>query len=236
MTVPVGYLQLRTTDPPLTLIARLNGDRPNIDSGYGGWGSVVRPRRRPLTTWLAAPALHMTVGLLLDGFHAGNSVEQHISRLERMAFPTAADGNPPRLKLSTTGSAIPHQDRTWVIDALTWGDAVMSPRGNRLRQQVSVALLEYVADVYVANESAANRQRQAAALAKTKPGAAAKRVVAKAQPGSATGTQVTLSTGQTLLQIAATHLGDATRWPEIAQLNGIRDPRSIKAGQVIRLP
>jgi nucleoid-associated protein YgaU len=31
-------------------------------------------------------------------------------------------------------------------------------------------------------------------------------------------------------------LGDARRWREIADLNGIRDPRAITVGQVLRLP
>jgi nucleoid-associated protein YgaU len=39
-----------------------------------------------------------------------------------------------------------------------------------------------------------------------------------------------------LLAIAARELGDADRWVELAELNGLRDPRAITPGQVIRLP
>ena len=42
--------------------------------------------------------------------------------------------------------------------------------------------------------------------------------------------------GDDLLSVAARELGDADRWVEIAQLNGIRDPRTIAEGQVLRLP
>jgi nucleoid-associated protein YgaU len=31
-------------------------------------------------------------------------------------------------------------------------------------------------------------------------------------------------------------LGDASRWVEIAHLNGLRDPRATTPGKVIRLP
>jgi hypothetical protein len=36
--------------------------------------------------------------------------------------------------------------------------------------------------------------------------------------------------------VARKKLGDAGRWPELAQLNGIRDPLAVKAGARIRLP
>jgi nucleoid-associated protein YgaU len=42
--------------------------------------------------------------------------------------------------------------------------------------------------------------------------------------------------GEDLLSVAARELGDASRWHEIADLNGIRDPRAITRAQVIRLP
>lgn len=41
--------------------------------------------------------------------------------------------------------------------------------------------------------------------------------------------------GDTLTSIAARLLGDPTLFRELGEINGIRDPRSIKAGQVIRV-
>jgi hypothetical protein len=245
VTARVGFVQLRTNDPPLLIVARLAQERPNVDSGYGGWTPVTRPRRSPLTVWTAAPVLHMTLPLMLGSYAAGASVERQVGQLERMAFPTAADGTPPRLRISTTGKAIPHQERTWVIDTLTWGDATMNKQGNRTQQQVTVALMEWIEDTQLAVQSAANQQRMKAAAAKTKQGAASKRVIAKhgthAQAaGPATRTLAaapsSFGQGEDLLTIAARELGDASRWPEIAQLNGLRDPRSISPGQIVRLP
>jgi nucleoid-associated protein YgaU len=138
----------------------------------------------------------------------------------------------------------------------------MTARGNRTRQQVTVSLLEYVADVRVVEDSAANRARFAAAVPKTKQGAAAKRVKAgparthqlSTSPPPKSGAELAASNvvtlaataatippvvvggGDDLLSIAAKELGDANRWVEIAQLNNIRDPRSVVLAQEIRLP
>lgn len=46
----------------------------------------------------------------------------------------------------------------------------------------------------------------------------------------------TVQAQDTLSQIAARELGKADRWPEIAKLNGISDPRKIRLGQTLILP
>jgi nucleoid-associated protein YgaU len=137
---------------------------------------------------------------------------------------------------------VPHQSRNWVIDSLTWGDAEMNLRGNRTRQQVTVSLLEYIGDVRADQNSPSQLQRLKATSTKTAQGAARKRVVASRARGttfrgSAPGTvTVGFGEGDDLLSIAAKELGAASRWMEIGKLNGIRDPRNVKPGQVIRLP
>jgi nucleoid-associated protein YgaU len=119
----------------------------------------------------------------------------------------------------------------------------MNEHGNRTRQQVTLTLYEYVEDVYLTEKSAAKRRRNRKKVPKTKSGAKAKRITVKHAPHKAGATAHTLSTvstsiggGEDLLTIAARELGDADRWVEIAQLNGLRDPRAIEPGQAIRLP
>ena len=118
----------------------------------------------------------------------------------------------------------------------------MNTRGNRTRQQVVISLLEYVADVRVDQDSPSQLQQLKAVAAKTKSGAARKRIIASRargtsyRPGTPGTVTVGFGEGDDLLSIAAKELGDAKRWPEIAKLNGIRDPRSVVPGQVIRLP
>ena len=236
-----GYVRITSKDPPLAVTARLGADRPSVDSGYGGWAEVERPRRSPLTTYKAPPGLHLTLPLLLDGWSSGRSVERDLARIERMAKPGSANADPPKVKIATTGSAVPYQGRTWVIASIDWGDALMNANGNRVRQAFTLYLFEYVEDVHLTEKSAARRRRASAAAKKTKSGAAAKRITAKrsskAKPKRTRASDDDdFGAGEDLLAIAARELGDADRWREIAELNGLRDPRAIAPGQTLRMP
>lgn len=46
----------------------------------------------------------------------------------------------------------------------------------------------------------------------------------------------TVKKGDTGYSIAARELGSPTRWTELGSINGIRDPNSLKPGQVLKLP
>ena len=238
----LGFITIRSVDPAITLHARLAADRPNVTQGYGGWTEVVRPQRTTMTVWTGSPTLRMDLPVLFDQWRSGLTVEADLAKLERLGFPSASDGWPPRLRIVAPGGGVPHQGRVWVIDSLTWGDALANGKGNRVRQQVTLGLLEYVADVRVDYDSPSQLQQMKAVAANTKPGAARKRVVASRargtsfRPGTPGTVTVGFGEGDDLLSIAAKELGDAKRWPEIAKLNGIRDPRSVVRGQVIRLP
>lgn len=239
-TPPTGWVRISSSDPPVSITARLADTRPNVDAGYGGWTEVARPRRRPLSIWTGSPGLRLTLPILLDRFADGVSIERQISRIEQLSLPTAADGSPPRLRIVAPGGAVPHQDRVWVVDSLTWGDGIMNAAGDRTRQQVTLALLEYIADVRVNERSTTTQTRRQAARAKSKSGAARKRIVAgHGKPKAAharSSSSSAFGAGEDLLSIAARELGDADRWLEIAQLNGLRDPRAIAPGQALRLP
>ncbi|MEU1908097.1 LysM peptidoglycan-binding domain-containing protein [Streptomyces hygroscopicus] len=68
------------------------------------------------------------------------------------------------------------------------------------------------------------RDRIAARL-KTKPGS-----------GGTTTTTYTVGRGDTLWSIAASKLGDGSRYKEIAKLNGLKDADDISVGQKLKLP
>jgi len=245
---PVGQVRVSTVDPPLRVMARLGDGPVLIEAGFGGWQEVARPRRIPLTTWQASPGLRMALPLMIDAFAAGKSVENLIGDIKRMGRPTAKNGEPPIVTVRARGAAVPYQNVGWVIDSIDWGDALMNDSGNRVRQALTLHLLQHVADVYLAERSAANRQR--AKTRPKKPGAAKKRTPNKSGPPSSkkaagllyvqpkTGltSSYPFGSGESLVSIAARELGDADRWPEIADLNGLRDPRAVPYGMVIRLP
>jgi hypothetical protein len=237
-----GMVRVYTIDPPLSVLAHLGQDRPDVSQGYGGWEEVERPRRSPLTTFKSAPGLHLTLPLLLDGWSTGTSVEPHITALERMGLATNAAGEPPKVHIEARGQALPYQARTWVIDTIAWGDADMNAHGDRVRQFATLNLIEYVEDIHLQERSPANRRRAKARATVKKAGAAQKRIQAKrsakqlTHASSRTGTTATFGGGESLADIAARELGDADRWPEIATLNGLRDPANVTPGQTLRLP
>ena len=236
----MGWVRVSSTDPPVSLTIRLGDARPDVTAGYGGWAEVARPRRRPLTVWTGSPGLRMNLPILLDGFVAGRSVERDIANLERLSLPTAADGAPPRVRLAAQGGAVPHTDRVWVVDSLTFADgAIMNHAGNRTRQPATLSLLEYIADVRVNERSTTTQTRRQAARGEVEGGRleqTCRRRQGQGEVGKKRAASSSFGDGEDLLSIAARELGDADRWVEIAQLNGLRDPRAIVAGQELRLP
>ena len=46
----------------------------------------------------------------------------------------------------------------------------------------------------------------------------------------------TIASGDCLYNIAKKQLGDASKWPEIASLNGIKSPYTIYPNHVLKLP
>jgi hypothetical protein len=232
-------------DPPTHLVTLLGADRPDVSSGYGGWEEVERPRRTTVTTWRGQPARRMALSVVIDNWSEGRSVEDQIRQLERMALPRPG-GQPPIVSVSAAGGVIPpaYERLPWVIDAISWGDALANTSWNRVRQAAVVTLLEYVSDDLLKTRSPAKKQRAKRARAtgkNRKKGARNKRAASK---GKHKGADAFLSPravaiaydGEDLLSVAARELGDARRWIEIAELSGIRDPRAVKRGQVIRLP
>ncbi len=235
MTTAAGINQqitLLSARPPIQVTALRGENPPQITGGYGGWTKVSRPRKRSLTEWDGVDQVEMLVPLLFDGF-PDDTVEFDCGRLEQLSgivlTPVGGRGEPPVLRVI---GAVP-ADRDWVVETLEWTDPVIYHEdGFRVRQGANVTLLEYVADDRVETLGAAEQARLAALQA-------ADAAARKAGVGGAVvnhPTFYTVKQGDSLSSIAARQLGDYRRWPEIADLNNLRDPRRVKPGQVLRLP
>ena len=250
MTVPT--VRFRCDDPPTDMTVLLGPERPDVSSGYGGWDEVERPRRTTVTTWKGQPARRFALSILIDNWldatsGGPHSIEDQIRQLERLALPRPG-GQPPTITVTAPGGIIPpaYEALQWVIDAISWQDALMNQYGNRVRQGATVTLLEYVSDDLLQRRSPAKKQRakKNRKTGKTrKKGARNKRAASKGSRIRTIGrrsdratSMVIVYDGEDLLSVAARELGDARRWPEIAELSGIRDPRAVKLGQIIRLP
>jgi hypothetical protein len=198
-----------------------------ITGGYGGWTVTSRQRRTGLTMWMGKDPIRMSVPVLFDGYSDMDGQEVNISRLSRMALPPTGQIEPPTVQV--TGRGIPHPGpKNWVIENLQWGTNVIwdhDVNGSivRLRQDCVVNLMQYVAG---------DRQ----AFSGLNP---AKSSGSKAKPGSK-GFQkpVKVKAGDSLSKIANRVYknpkpGD---WKLIAKANNIKDPRSIKPGQTLKIP
>lgn len=93
-----------------------------------------------------------------------------------------------------------------------------------------------------AKELAQQMRRGGAAADPKTPAASAGGRVPSPPPSPSSGAAagggkvVTVVPGDTLSGLAKKHLGDGSRWQEIAALNGIKDPSGIRPGQKLRLP
>jgi hypothetical protein len=222
MSVDKREVTINSANPTLSVTAWLGVDLPTVTGGYGGWQMVARPRRQALTAWMGHEPFSMDLPLLLDGFVNNFSVEARCSALERMARPPKEGDEPPLVKVI---GPVPHADLTWVINSIRWGDALRSSTGPRVRQFVTLSLVKYIADDRVQLTSAAARARAKAVPSSTAGG----------KPVNPTAPYV-VKAGDTLSSIAASILGDYNKWRDIAKLNDIRDPKSIRVGQKLRMP
>jgi hypothetical protein len=221
---------ISSVQPPLSVTGLRGTIAPIPEGGYGGWNTVARPRRKSLTQWDGIDPLAMVFSIILDGVGDDRSIEAEIDRLERMAQPPSEGAEPPIVRVD---GVMLHAAKSWVIGDLEWAaeQATYSRSGYCTRQEITVHLIEYVADDRLVTKSAAERVRRRAAQA-----------AATASKGSGSPTRPTkaklyeVRSGDTLSSIAARVLGSYTRWPEIASLNDLHDPDRLAVGQRLRLP
>lgn len=209
-----GWVHLVSQDPYQILVARLGDQDPQITSGYGGWDTLARARRRSLPVFSGQEPYRLSFNIVLDAFAENVSVEAEIRKLERMAIP-AHSGRPPT-KLKVYGYMPMDNTRNagalWVIDSLEWTDSLRSKVGQvRTRQGANIV------------------------LAAIPPDSSLKIVRSPRLPGARI-KRYKVRKGDTLQKIAAKYLGTSRRWKEIATLNKIRDPSRLKTGSIIKLP
>jgi hypothetical protein len=185
----------------------VNGVAKALPSTFGGYGSTQRTGRRARTTYQGVDVVGMTVPVLFDGWATRTSVNADVRKLGFMAQPSGPGELTPPQPVYVVGSVLPMTERWWVIQSLEWGD-------NMRRSP--------------ADDSRMLRQDA---------------VVTLIQPPEdgviiTNGKRYTVRPGDTLHSIASRQLGKASRWRDITDSKGrkIRDAKSIKPGQIVRLP
>lgn len=203
-----------------TLRFRLNPEQVTESGGVGGWGRRQRPLRRPALEWEGIPEQTLSFTLLLDGW-PDRSVEQDIRALRRMGRPRSRGRPPPELELEYGNMG---RGATWVIDNLSWGDELRNRQLQRVRQEVTVSLVRYVEADITLTPTQRHKERKG------------KRGGGGGKKGADRNRVYVVKRGDTLSAVAARQLGRANRWPEIAELNSLRDPNRLRVGQRLRMP
>lgn len=199
------------------------GDGAAQASADGGWAFVSRPKNIGFTVWEGQSPYSMTVPIMLDGFADEESQEDDWEALRRIfRVPVGPLRQPSPVSLS---GAVPLADRlTWVISDLQPTNELRRVKdGHRIRIEANLELMQFVeADIVIGVQAS-----PAKAAADRAPQAGA------APPQTRV---YVVKRGDTLVKIAQANLGSYKRWPEIAKLNGIRDPRKLQVGQRLKLP
>jgi hypothetical protein len=154
----------------LWTIALLGPEGGRIVEGYGNWETIPIPRGKPITEWTGIRPYTISLDLLYTGWYGdpviprqqnafigypnvpwggvgrfsggpGEWIEWHLDGLQRLATRQPTAGSPYSVR---TWGAIHYPASRWVIQSLEWGDQIRDKNtGRRLRQQVTVQMIEY---------------------------------------------------------------------------------------------
>jgi hypothetical protein len=213
------FISFTSKGPRLSVVMHPGDGAPTVTDGYGSIETITRPLRRGLTRWTGSNPMIVSIPVLLDGYREGRSVEGAIANLEKMA---GVNGDEPLdVAIDCTGDLVPHHDEhTWLLTGIDFGEAVLNSKGVRLRQALT---LQVTAKVTATTEKSIAKRNKG-----SKQHAKSYRVKA----------------GDTLRSIARKVLGDPDRWVDIRRLNNITDPRIVgkpgkkpgSIGTVLKMP
>jgi LysM repeat protein len=190
----------------------------------GGWQIVDRPRLVAATQWYDRSPYELDMPLAIDSEvsygYPGGSIEAQCLCVEQ--WQDKAPGQLQPAVLSVTGP-VPGQQRQWVVYTVSFGEALRDPiAGFRTQQQLTLSLYEYNSPIASVSGNPTPATQAAANL--------------NAQEASQSYSIYIVNAGDTLPTVAQVVYGNASLWTLIATLNNIRDPSSISAGQVLKIP
>jgi LysM repeat protein len=219
--------------PNAALTLPLGKKKPIFSGGLAQWTEVRRPRRRSMTEFDTEAPLKYSFDVVLNAFPDGD-VESLIGRI--MGWAARSD-LPYQPTLLTVRGPIVYPQITYFLSKCDQLDESMefNSAGRICRQFLDLEITEYVAPDLVIQTpppAQAAQQRAQTQLFIT-PGGKLSRALAASSSAQRTHT---VAAGETLWSIAAKLLGKGQRWSEIGEMNQIRDPRTLKVGQVLKVP
>jgi len=244
-------IRITAIDPAGPAVQCRLGDGPPKFTGQNGWQFTARPRREAMTEFMGYDPYTLIVPVIFgDGIDITADIDPMIEVLRGLGRNLVGPRIEPAV-LKIECPAVPFTWLKWTLNDMTLSTEYKKRNGSRYYAALNLTFFEYVPTDLVATKSAQSVAQKTVTAAKTKAAssqvttAAGSSAVGSAQgaigtipvvnwPSSAT---YTVKKGDTLETIAQKKLGSATMWTQIAALNGnIRDPKSIKVGQTLRLP
>lgn len=222
-SVQTGSFAIWSEDGLITFTSNF-GDGPAIvTEGYAGWDVVDRPKEVGITVWKGRKPLAIEIPFLLDYWFApirtnpGVDCENEVDNLERLCG-IGGHAQPAVCKVDG-GGLIPHdwttyKGHSWVIEQVSWDKGMEIRSGTskrRLRCGGMITIRQFLTPSDILHRIGSN----------DRAGKPRRHRVRR---------------GDTLGKIALKYYGDANKWKKIANANKMRDPRSLKINQLIRIP
>jgi hypothetical protein len=188
-----------------------------LTGGDGGWVEESRRGLAPAVWWDSPTSYRQSIPIRFHG-----ESEQEINTLFKLVRTPGSRRPPPLVAIA--GPAIHRSDLQWVVDKIDPGSNVerQADDGNRVRQDYTVNLLNFNGVDVLVERSPSRKVASEGTNRAPSRGRMTYRV----------------RQGDTLPKIAARHdvYGDAKKWKAIANANGIRDGRTLRVGQVLKIP
>jgi len=259
MMAQSDIIRITAIDPPGPAVQCRHGDGPSKPTGQNGWQFTARPRRDSMTEFMGFDPYTLVVPVIFgNGFDTSVNVDSPIEVLRGLGRNLVGPRiEPAVLKISCP--LIPLTWLTWTLQDMTFNVEYRNDDGSRYYAALSLTFFEYVPTDLVATKGAKSIAMKTVTTKQVQAGSSQVTTAAKpygppatlgpfdnpAIPGvnagsntlPTSGSMYVVKKGDTLETIAQKKLGAAKFWTQIAALNGnIRDPKSIKVGQVLRLP
>lgn len=216
-----------TADPgsavvfPITPSVEANDASVKLSWSVARRGGISRPHGRNERTYNFTAILPGTADAAMPYVFIYTDPDQILAQLREWHAPIAKQGTRLKMVLER-GTQI--KDEVVYIDTLK---AVPDVRGGWV---VSIGLTEWRSILVMLDGEQDQSAGDAAGTGEDSSG----NDVEPAPPDEPD--QYAVQDGDTLWDIAATHLGDPQRWQEIADLNGVDDPENLQIGTVLQLP
>ena len=178
------------------------------------WSDQDRMGQKPELQYTGGERKKLTMELFFDTYESRSDVREHTSKIAGLLVFNREVHRPPKVKLSWGRDAPggPHADLpfTGVLVSLKQQFVLFLGDGTPVRAKLSVSFLEF-----------------------TLP----EEELKKNEPSSPDHTKAyVVKTGDTVSGIAGRFYRDPRKWRAIAIANDIDDPRTLKPGQMLRIP